>query len=154
MTNANLSNLVNEFTKVAPTLLLCIAALTFIGVAIFHTDFYTDVFTSRFGGTGALCFGIFLALIHELTRFALLVSSIRDFTDKKKANGWLGLIGSIALVAYDIKISSSVAELWANDSFDAAIYSSTIVFLILLGLLLEIRLVLTMSKTTSSVATT
>lgn len=148
MTNANLANIVEQFTKIAPSLLLGIAALTFVGVSIFHTNFYTAVFLSRFGGVGALCFAIFLALIHEFTRFALLVSSIRDFTDNKRANGWLGLIGSLALVAYDIKISSYVANLWANESFDAAIYSSTIVFLILLGLLLEIRLVLTMPKVT------
>ncbi len=52
----------------------------------------------------------------------------------------------VALVAYDIKMSTSVALIWANDTFDAGIYSGTIVFLILLGLLLEVRLVLTMVK--------
>lgn len=153
MTNANLSNIVNQFTKIAPTLLLGIAGLTFIGVSIFHTNFYTAVFLSRFGSVGSLSFAIFLALVHELTRFALLVSSIRDFTDNKAANGWLGLIGSLALVAYDIKISNSVALLWANESFDASIYSSTIIFLILLGLLLEIRLILTVKKDDSLVVT-
>jgi len=146
MTNANLANLVEAFTKIAPALLLTIAGLTFIGVGIFHTNFYTAVFLSRFGDVGSLAFAVFLALIHELTRFALVISSVRDFTDKKSGAGWVGLIGSIALVAYDIKISGSVAQLWANDAFGAAIYSSTIVFLILLGLLLEVRLVLTMVR--------
>jgi len=75
-----------------------------------------------------------------------VVSSVRDFADAKRGAGWLGLLGSVALVAYDIKISSSVATLWANEAFDASVYSSTIVFLILLGLLLEVRLVLTMVK--------
>lgn len=152
MTNANLANLVEQFTRIAPALLLTIAALTFVGVGIFHTNFYSAVFLIRFGSVGALCFAIFLAIIHELTRFALVVSSVRDFGEKKTGAGWLGLLGSIALVAYDIKISGSVAQLWANDSFDAAIYSSTIVFLILLGLLLEVRLVLTMVKKSSSAA--
>ena len=146
MTTTNLVNLVNQFTRIAPSLLLGIAALTFLGVGIFHTNFYTAVFVSRFGEVGALCFAIFLAIIHEFTRFALLVASIRDFSDDKAANGWLGLLGSVALVAYDIKISSYVADLWANDSFSPGVYSSTIIFLILLGLLLEVRLVLTMPK--------
>jgi hypothetical protein len=146
MTNANLQNSMEQFTKVVPILLLAIAGLTFIGVGIFHTNFYSEVFSSRFGATGGLAFGIFLAVVHEVTRFALLVASVRDFTDNKRGNGWLGLVGSLALVAYDIKISNNIAALWAKTGFDATIYASTIVFLILLGLLLEIRLILTVSK--------
>ena len=152
MTTTNLANLVEQFTRIAPALLLTIAALTFFGVATFHTNFYTDVFLSRFGYVGSLSFAIFLAVVHELTRFALLVSSVRDFTSKRLGAGWLGLLGSLALVAYDIKISSSVAALWANESFDAGIYSSTIIFLIMLGLLLEVRLVLTYSRLNGSKA--
>lgn len=146
MTTANLTNLTDQFTRFAPALLLGIAGLTFLGVGIFHANFYTSVFLSRFGEVGSLAFAIFLAIVHELTRFALVVSSVRDFSDGRTGSGWLGLLGSVALVAYDIKMSGSVSMLWANDSFDAGIYSGTIIFLILLGLLLEVRLVLTLVK--------
>ena len=144
MTSTKVLDLTNQFTVYAPALLLGIAGLTFLGVGIFQANFYSSVFLTRFGEVGSLMFAIFLALVHELTRFALVVSSVRDFSDKKAGSGWLGLLGSLALVAYDIKISSSVALVWVNDSFDANVYSSTIIFLILLGLLLEVRLVLTM----------
>ena len=76
----------------------------------------------------------------------MVVSSVGDCSFGRSGSGWLGLLGSVALVAYDIKMSTSVALIWANDTFDAGIYSGTIVFLILLGLLLEVRLVLTMVK--------
>ena len=84
---------------------------------------------------------VLIAVITEFVRFALLLSSIRDFSDKKPFNGWLGLLGSLALVFHEISVSRSMAAMWSTDNSGA--YSTLFIFLILLGLGLEIRLILT-----------
>jgi len=138
----------NFMLKVAawsPFVLTALAFATFLGVGIFFVDYYQSVLSFRFGGY-SLAFGIFLAVIHEAVRFALLVSSLRDFGDKKTANAWLGLVGSIALVWHDISVAGDLSAMYAQSGASAGTFQGLLTFLILLGLLLELRLILTIEK--------
>ena len=138
----------NFMLKVAawsPFILTVLAFATFLGVGIFFVDYYQTVLEFRFGGA-SLAFGIFLAIIHEAVRFALLVSSIRDFGENHKANAWLGLVGSIALVWHDISVAGDLSAMYANAGGSGGTFSGLLTFLILLGLLLEIRLILTIER--------
>ena len=128
-----------EVSKAAPLLLLICALASFFIVGFFAVDYYENLF-QKFG-SHARTISILIASVQELVRFALLVSSIRDFSDEKRFNGWLGLIGSIALVFHDISVARSIATMW--DASNPLPYSMVLIFLILLGLGLEIRLILT-----------
>lgn len=137
------SSIMLEISKAAPLALLVFAFLSFLAVGIFAIDYYESLFTSRFGRL-AKPMAILIAVIQEAVRFGLLVTSIRDFADKKRLNGWIGLIGSIGLVIHDISLSNSIANMWSPDN--PLPYSSLFMFLILIGLLLEFRLILTVGN--------
>ena len=132
-----------EISKAAPLALLVFAFLSFFAIGVFAIDYYQTLFEPRFGRT-AKVMAILIAVIQESVRFGLLITSLRDFADKKKFNGWLGLIGSIGLVIHDISLSNSIAKMW--DADNPLPYSSLFMFLILIGLLLEFRLILTVTK--------
>jgi len=70
-----------------------------------------------------------------------LVASVRDFSDDKRFNGWLGLLGSVGLVLHDLSVSKNIALMWSPDN--PLPYTGLFSFLILIGLLLEFRLILT-----------
>lgn len=131
--------IMGEVAKAAPLLLLICALASFFTVGVFAVDYYQNLF-AKFG-SHSRTLAILIASIQELVRFALLVSSIRDFSDEKRFNGWLGLLGSFALVFHDIGIARSIANTW--DAANPLPYSTVFIFLILLGLGLEIRLILT-----------
>lgn len=138
-----------EISKAAPLALLVFAFLSFLAIGVFAVDYYEFLFESRFGRM-AKPMAILIAVIQEAVRFGLLITSIRDFADKKKFNGWLGLVGSIGLVLHDISLSNSIAKLWSPDN--PLPYSSLFMFLILIGLLLEFRLILTVGKSSNNQA--
>lgn len=129
-----------ELSKVAPFALITCALLSFIAVGVFCVDYYESLFLIRFKESARIM-AILVAVIQELVRFGLLIASIRDFSDKKPFNGWLGLVGSLALVVHDIGIAKDIATVWSSKTPE--LYSGIFIFLILIGLLLEIRLVLT-----------
>jgi len=147
MTNVTTSfdagKIMREISRFAPFTLLVCALLSFIAVSIFAVDYYETLFTTRFT-KNARVMAILVAVIQEAVRFGLLVSSIRDFSDKKPLNGWLGLIGSLVLVIHDISIANDLALLWNAEN--PSPYSGILIFPILTGLLLEIRLILTLSE--------
>ena len=134
------SRIMLEISKAAPIALLVFALLSFIAIGVFSIDYYQTLFEPRFARM-AKPMAILIAVIQEAVRFGLLVTSVRDFANGKKLNGWLGLVGSIGLVFHDISLSNSIAEMW--DSTNPLPYSSLFLFLILIGLLLEFRLILT-----------
>jgi uncharacterized membrane protein len=150
MSNLSFSTetLVGEAAKRAPFALMLMAIGSFLIVGILWTDYYTHIFSVRFEPWAAVALGVFAALIKEGVRLSLLISSIRDFSDNRKGNGWLGLLGSIALVWYEIATTKEVAALWAGDAGTADTYRGFIIFMVLLGLVLEFRLVLTMPRIT------
>lgn len=144
--NFDVARIMEKVSEFAPFMLLILAFGTFFGVGVFLTDYYTEVLSPRFHSS-AFAMALFMAIIHEAVRFGLLVASIRDFSDSKSFNGWLGLVASIALVWHDVTVAGDVAALWANEVTAAATYKTMLVFLILLGLVLEIRLILTVDNT-------
>jgi len=132
-----------EISKAAPLALLVFAFLSFFAIGVFAIDYYESLFTSRFGRM-ARPMAILIAIIQEAVRFGLLITSIRDFADNKKFNGWLGLVGSVCLVVHDISLCNNIAKMW--DSSNPIPYSSLFLFLIMTGLLLEFRLILTIGN--------
>jgi hypothetical protein len=144
VTNFQVSNIMGKVSDYAPFILLAMAVGTFLTVGIFRTDYYNHIFAVRFEPWAAMAMAVFASIIEEGVRLALLVSSIRDFSDSRKGNGWLGLVASVALVWYEISTTQHVAELWATGEAAAvSTYKGFLVFMVLLGLVLEMRLILT-----------
>jgi len=137
------SRIMFEISKAAPLGLLLFAALSFLAIGIFAVDYYDSLLSPRWGRM-AKPMAILLAVVQESVRFSLLITSMRDFSDEKKFNGWLGLLGSVGLVFHDISLSNRIANMWSQS--DPLPYSSIFLFLILIGLLIEIRLVLTVGE--------
>lgn len=149
------SSMMREISKYAPTALLVFALLSFISISIFSIDYYEELFKSRFEGS-AKAMAILVSVIQEAVRFGLLIASVRDFTNGKKTNGFLGILASIGLVIHDINLSDKIAAMWALKTPDisADAYSSIFVFLIVIGLVLELRLILTVNGKKSQSANT
>lgn len=141
-TSFDAAKIMHEISKFAPFALLICALFSFVAVSIFTVDYYEHLFQKRFT-ENARFMAIVVAVIQEAVRFGLLVTSIKDFSDKKPANGWIGLAGSIVLVVHDISIAKDISHLWSPEN--PTPYSGILIFLILIGLLLEIRLILTLS---------
>ena len=142
--NFQVSQIMEQVSKFAPFALLTMAVGTFLTVGIFRTDYYDHIFSVRFEPWAAMAMAVFVSVIEEGVRLALLISSMRDFSDKRSGNGWLGLAASIALVWYEISTTQQVAELWAAGEAAAAdTYRGFLIFMVLLGLILELRLILT-----------
>lgn len=140
MANVNhfdLKQVIGVISKVAPPLLIICALGSFAGVTIFLTDYYQELFKPRFEDS-AVKMAVMVAVIQELVRFCLLVSSVRDFSQKKPFTGWLGLLGSSYLVYHDISVANELSASWGGDPL-----RGVLLFLIIVGLILEIRLVLT-----------
>lgn len=131
-----------RISEFAPFGLMLFALLSFVAVGIFWVDYYDTLLITRFT-VNSYSMAILIAVIQEAVRFGLLVASMRDFTDSKPYNGWLGLIGSIGLVWHDVKVCNEVASVWNPNN--PSPYSGLIMFLIIVGLILEVRLILTMS---------
>ncbi|WP_282782793.1 hypothetical protein [Phaeodactylibacter xiamenensis] len=146
--NFDVTPIMNKISEYAPFALLIMAIGTFVIIGIFRTDYYSHLFEVRFEPWAAMAMAVFAAFIEEGVRLALRISSIRDFSDNKKGNGWLGLIASVALVWHEITTATHVAELWAGSQIaDVSVYKGWFVFFILVGLILEIRLILTSQNT-------
>lgn len=131
-----------SLSRFAPFALISCALLSFFAVGFFCVDYYEELFKERFDDA-ARPLAIMVALIQELVRFALLIASVRDFSDKRAFNGWLGLAGSVALVIHDAGIAKEVATMWSKQNPDQ--YAGIFLFLIFVGALLEIRLILTVN---------
>ena len=134
------NSIMREIAKAAPILLLVAALASFFIVGVFCVDYYETLLKANFGAYSRPM-AILLACIQELVRFGLLVSSIRDFSDKKRFNGWLGLLGSLALVWHDVNTANSIALQLSPEN--PLPYATMIIFAILVGFGLEIRLILT-----------
>lgn len=144
LANFQVSQIMEQVSRYAPFALLIMAVGTFLTVGIFWTDYYEHIFSARFAPWAATAMGVFAALIKEGVRLSLLISSIRDFSDSRKGNGWIGLLASVALVWYEIRTTSQVADLWAQgEAAQADTYRGFLIFMVLLGLILELRLILT-----------
>jgi hypothetical protein len=122
--------------------LLILATASFFSLTIFKTDYYLQLFDSRWGTKAhwlAWLMAIGVSVITEAIRLGLLVASARDFSLRNFIGGWLGLVGSIALTFYDWQIADTVARIWQVDSVSV---SNIFRFLVVVGLLIELRLIL------------
>ena len=113
MTKLTASTVMQKIIEYAPVTLLFLAFLSFVAIGIFSVDYYDSLFSKRFGNY-SVAMAILVATIQELIRFGLLVASMKDFSDDKKFNGWLGLIGSLCLVIHDVKVSWEIALMWTG----------------------------------------
>ena len=132
--------IMQRISEFAPFALMVFAMLSFLAVGIFTVDYYEQLLSPRFGNSSK-AMAILCAVIQEAVRFGLLIASIRDFSDSKPMNGWLGLAGSIGLVIHDFQMARDIAVIWSAQ--DPSPYIAIMNFLIATGLLLELRLILT-----------
>lgn len=138
------SNFIRGLVKVSSPSLIIFGLLSFLVLGIYAMDYYAQLNSSRFGYAGGMAMGFFLAAIIEGGRFAFLLASVRDFSIGNKRNGWLGLVASIFLVVHDLTVSWKVAHLWSPEN--AMAYFNLLLFLVLFGLFVEIRLVMAFSS--------
>lgn len=121
----------------ADLFLLFFAVLSFVLLIIFKTDYYLHIFNPRLGQKIGLGVAISTALLVEGVRFSLLVASAADAINKNKKGLWLGIIASILITTYDMFICNEVGLVWGS-----AVHAHILQTFVILGLLLEFRLVL------------
>lgn len=135
------NNVMEQISHYAPFSILFFAFLSFVAVAVFKVDYYTEKFSTRF--ENAMAMAIVMAVISEGVRAALLITSSRDFITGEKTNGWLGLIASVGIVVYEWNVAGNIAKVWSAETPE--LYKGIFLFLIVVGLVLELRLVLTLN---------
>lgn len=140
MNDLRLERQLNWLEENGPMVLLVFAVMAFCAVWVFKYDFYHSLLNSRFNGWYLAALGVLIATITQGARFALLVATVSDFGTGNKRGGWLGLIGSIAFVAYEIYEAQYIAAMYGN----AAHVKVLIVFIVLVSLGLEFRIVLSL----------
>jgi len=136
---------VKGLVKASGPLLITFGLFSFIVLGVYATDYYYQLNLLRFSSFSALVLAIAIALIVEGGRFAFLLASVRDFSTGNKKNGWLGLLASIFLVIHDITVSWKISQLWSERN--ATAYFECLLFLVLFGLFVEIRLVMAFNQT-------
>ena len=135
------STIMERISDYAPFSILLFAILSFIAIGVFKVDFYTEKFSARFENATAMA--VVMAVISEGVRAALLITSSRDFINGEKTNGWLGLLASVGIVIYEWNVAGNIANVWSVEAPE--LYKGIFLFLIVVGLVLELRLVLTLS---------
>jgi hypothetical protein len=143
------NGIMEKISQYAPFSILLFALLSFIAVGVFKVDYYTEKFGTRFDN--AMAMAIVMAVISEGVRAALLITSSRDFINGEKTNGWLGLLASVGIVIYEWNVAGNIATVWSAEAPE--LYKGIFLFLIIVGLVLELRLVLTLSVGSSQTAT-
>ncbi|MCB0643723.1 MAG: hypothetical protein KDC44_18880 [Phaeodactylibacter sp.] len=141
--NVTARQIIVWLSEAAPVLIVLLATASFVLIGSFKADFYAHQYEPRFGER-ALFAGVATAALFGLVRLVPLITSFRDFSNSRQASGWLGLLGSFAMVWYEISEASAVAQVW-NPS-EPVFYSRMITFVVLLGVGLEIRAILTVGS--------
>lgn len=131
----------NALAIQADLFLLIFAVLSFVLLIIFKSDYYSHIFNSRFGLKVGLGVGIATAFLTEGVRFSLLVASAADAINGNKKGLILGIIASILITIYDLFICVEVGLVWGS-----VVHSHILQTFVILGLLLEVRLVLMVNK--------
>jgi hypothetical protein len=127
----------NSLAKHADLFLLLFALLSFVLLIIFKTDYYLHIFSPRFGTKLGIAVAVASAILVEGVRFSLLVASASDAINKNSKGLWLGIVASILITIYDLTICIEIGNVWGS-----YVHSHILQVFVVLGLLLEIRLVL------------
>jgi hypothetical protein len=143
--NFTVQGAMNWISKYALGFLLLIGIASFVGLTIFKVDYYESLFDDRWNNPGVTAaMAVAVSVISEGLRLALLIASARDFSMGNRIGGWLGLIGSIVLTYYDWTIADAVAGIWSDTVVGI---SSTLKFLVVTGIGIEVRLILMLFET-------
>lgn len=141
-------NLMYQITKQASLFLLIFACLSFVGLIIFKVEYWLLALQPKFNHTLAWVMGVTIAIVVEGVRFSLMVASAEDIAKGRTLNFLLGMLGSIALLVYEVFYMANVVGASWSTTDDT--YTNLFKFLALVGMLLELRLCLLMSGTKES----
>ncbi len=140
--NLTVNDVLQSIADAAPALIVATSLGTFGIIGYFQADYYTTIFSDDFANSKWI--GISIAVFTELVRFVLLISSVKDFSNNKRFQGILGLVASVGLVFHDIQTNKAIATVL--EGIHSHYFSSILNFLVVLGLILEIRLILAISS--------
>ena len=138
-------NLMHQITKQASLFLLIFACLSFVGLVIFKVEYWLLALQPKFNHTLAWVMGVTIAIVVEGVRFSLMVASAEDIAKGRRLNFVLGMLGSIALLVYEVFYMANVVGASWSTTDDT--YTNLFKFLALVGMLLELRLCLLMNGT-------
>jgi hypothetical protein len=140
---SELDNVLDSLSNAAPIISFIVAVGAFTLVAIFKSDYYAGIFSTRWPSF-ALPAGIAIAAITESARAVLLLMTFADFRKGNNRGGWLGLVLSIGLVVYDSTSAGAISSLWTGTHTGqvGGIIADLLVFLVVLSFGIEFRLVL------------
>lgn len=138
-------NLMHQITKQATLFLLIFACLSFVGLVIFKVEYWLLALQPKFNHTLAWVMGVTIAIVVEGVRFSLMVASAEDIAKGRTLNFLLGMLGSIALLVYEVFYMANVVGASWSTTDDT--YTNLFKFLALVGMLLELRLCLLMNGT-------
>jgi hypothetical protein len=147
----NLERTLDRIYVATPVITFFSAALSFLILAVLKTDYYNEIFISRwsdlstFKGYMVMLMSFLVASATEITRATLFILTYYDFKKGNKTGGWLGLIISLALVWYDCNSAGAISALWTGEHVGQIgnIIRDLVIFLTLLGFSLEFRVTLT-----------
>lgn len=151
----DLEDVLDAIAKSSPLLIMITAGIAFSLLIIFESDYYTHVLGNRWQPAGAIAGGIAVAIVRELSRAVLLVMTFADFRKGNGKGAWLGLLMSLALVAYDAFSSGPISSLWtgAENTNIGAVVADLVIFLVALSFFLEFRLVISGKSNQRSAST-
>jgi hypothetical protein len=130
-------SLISQLCSQSTMFLMICAGLSFAFLIVFETEFYYVYFSNRFAPPLAWAVGGFMAFMVGCFRFAFLLSSAYDAQNGKWMAFLLGGIVSIALVFYELTVCEEIGAHW---SVDNDFYTMKFKFLVIIGLIAEIRL--------------
>lgn len=131
----------HAITKQASIFLLAFAIMSFLILIVFKADYYHNAFSVRFMDSIAWVMGCTIAFFIEGVRFSLMLSSTEDARLRKWGSFTIGLIGSGALLAYELYLCNKVGIYWSETD---TVYINILRFVAVMGMVLELRLCLLM----------
>lgn len=133
-------------SRITPASIVILAILSFLAMGIFHFDFLSQIMGNRLSPGVVVFMAAMGALLISGSRFIALMASARDFANGNQWGGWIGLVGSVALLAYELTTVGKMAEMWTEYAAHMANYLR---FAIILGFGLELRLILSVAGITT-----
>lgn len=112
---------------------------------VFKADYYHIQLSDRWIWWLAYPAAIIYAFFVEGVRASLMLASANDASNKNWGRFVLGFLGSIGMIVYDIYISLGIGQMWGQ-----SVFTGMMIFLVVCGGLLEIRLCMLISGSTAN----